>query len=87
MAELPQEECSGISTRLPLNELVGERVLGLNWDLKTDQIWVRVKTPDKSRRSILSMSHSLFDPQGVVARVESKSLRELKNGEWDELTI
>ena len=89
MAELPEEECSGGSRPLPLDESVGERVLGLNWDLKTNHICVKVKIPDKplTRRGILSMSHFLFDPLGVVAPVlleQKLLLRELKNIEWDE---
>ena len=89
LAELPKKECSGGSRPLPVDESVGESVLGLNWDLKTDHICVKVKIPDKplTRRGILSMSHSLFDPLGVVAPVllEPKLvLRELKNREWDE---
>ena len=38
LAELPQEKSSGVSRPLPLDESVGERALGLNWDLKADQI-------------------------------------------------
>ena len=78
------------STRpLPLNESVGKRVLGLNWDLKADQICVKVKIPDKPRtkRGIWSIFHSLFDPLGVVLLVllEPKlMLLELKNRKWDE---
>ena len=42
--------------------------------------------PDKPRRDILSMSHSIFDPLCMVAPalLEPKLLlRELKNREWD----
>ena len=86
MAELPRKEFSGESKPLLLDESIGERALGLNWDLKIDQICVKVKIPDKpqTRRGVLLEFHPHFDPLCVVALVlvESKLLLgDLENRE------
>lgn len=64
--------------------------LGLNWDLKSDTFTFKVSTEEKpfTRRGVLSMVNSIYDPLGFIAPVtiEGKSiLRELtlENGDWD----
>ena len=48
-----------------------ERVMGLQWEVSSDQLCVRINKPNKpyTRRGILAMTHSVFDPLGMVAPV------------------
>ena len=74
---------------LKLTNNVEKQVLGVCWNVSSDQFQLKVNVPEKPRtkRGISSMSHSLFDPLGFVAPVliEVKILlRELKNYDWDD---
>ena len=68
---VPVEDRSKVSKLQTLGETVGERVLGVHWDLTSDEFQIKVNIPDKpfTRRGILSMSHSMFDPLGFVSPV------------------
>lgn len=73
-----------------------QRSLGVYWDLETDTFTFRVSHENKpfTRRGVLSVINSLFDPLGIASPVVIKGkmiLRSmsihLKNrqlGEWDE---
>ena len=85
---VPEDErCK--SKALPSASAVDQRVLGVHWDVQADEFGIRIDIPNKpvTRRGILSMSHSLFDPLGFVVPVvlEVKLLlRELNSLDWDE---
>ena len=84
---VPEEEHSQVTRLQSLGEKVDERVLGVHWDLSSDDFRIQVNIPEKpfTKRGILSMSHFIFDPLGFVAPllVEAKLLlRELKELDW-----
>lgn len=68
-----------------------QRSLGLSWDLKHDLFTFRVAATEKpfTRRGVLAIVNSLFDPLGLVALIIIQGkflLRELTSGEvldWD----
>lgn len=53
------------------DQLPVQRSLGLNWDLMSDTFTFRVTAAEKpyTRRGILSVVNSLYDPLGLVAPV------------------
>ena len=67
------------------------RALGVIWDVTDDQLTYRVKVPDKptTKRGILSMLSSIYDPLGIVspftlrAKLVFQELCRLKLG-WDD---
>ncbi len=68
-----------------------QRSLGLNWETATDTFTFKVSVNDKpfTRRGVLSIINSLFDPLGLVAPVTIQGrflLRELsiEGLDWDE---
>lgn len=72
------------------DNLPDQRSLGLCWDLNTDSLTFKVNVKDKpyTRRGVLSVINSIFDPLGLAAPVTIKGrllLRELANGvkDWD----
>ena len=90
LASVPQENRAEAVRSLNLEGSLKERVLGVQWEVAFDQLCVRIKIPSKpyTRRGILSMSHSIFDPLGMVAPVliEPKLLlRELCDYGWDDV--
>ena len=89
LSSIPEEKRSEIGKCLPLDSKAEERVLGIHWDVTSDELRVKINLTEKpcTRRGIMSMSHSLFDPLGIAAPVllEVKLLlRELNDREWDE---
>lgn len=67
-----------------------QRSLGLNWDLKSDTFTFKVDIDKKpfTRRGVLSVVNSVYDPLGFVAPVTIQGkhiLRELtqEKGDWD----
>ena len=86
---VPEEDRLSAQSSLRLKGNIEERVLGVCWNVSSDQFQIKVNIPEKpcTKRGISSMSHSLFDPLGFVAPVliEVKILlRELKNYDWDD---
>ena len=74
---------------LPGSKNAAKRVLGVLWDIKDDEFRFIDDIPEKplTKRGILSMMHSLYDPLVFVAPVliETKLLlRGMKNRGWDE---
>ncbi|KAK7945831.1 hypothetical protein WMY93_001559 [Mugilogobius chulae] len=68
-----------------------QRSLGISWDIATDQFTFQVSTAEKpyTRRGVLSVVNSLYDPLGFAAPVSIKGralLRELSTDtcQWDE---
>ena len=69
----------------------GERILGVHWDVKIDNLFVAITNKRKpfTRRGIFSVICMLFDPLGFIAPVILKAkllLQNLcRNGlGWDE---
>ena len=52
-----------------LNQSVRDRILGVAWDVGNDEFYVKINCQEKpfTRRGVLSVAHSLFDPLGFVA--------------------
>ena len=89
ISSLPKEQRGLANKSLPRSKNAAERVLGVLWDIEDDEFRFIVDIPEKplTKRGILSMMHSLYDPLGFVAPVliEAKSLlRGIKNRGWDE---
>ena len=90
---LPDSECAikGDLLNLDLDECITERVLGVLWDIKTDSFRFKVitnRTP-LSRREILSVTSSIFDPLGWIAPFTLRArlvLQRICRGvrDWDE---
>ena len=52
-------------------ELPIQRTLGLHWDMKSDKFLFKVALKDKpnTRRGILSLASSVYDPLGFIAPI------------------
>ena len=73
-----------------------QRSLGVYWDLETDTFTFKVSEGNKpfTRRGVLSVINSLFDPLGIVSpviikgkmllRTMSAHLKNRQFGDWDE---
>ena len=68
-----------------------ERALGISWDTERDEFCFKVKAPDKkpTRRNILSIASTVFEPLGFVspfimpAKLVLQNLCRAGNG-WDD---
>lgn len=69
LALVPEEDRASTVADLDLDHSPVERVLGIKWDVCTDQFWFESVKKDKplTRRGILSVVSSLYDPLGLVA--------------------
>lgn len=72
------------------DQLPVQRSLGLNWDLMSDTFTFRVTAAEKpyTRRGILSVINSLYDPLGLVAPVTIRGKMILRkivtdSSDWD----
>ncbi|KAK2920518.1 hypothetical protein Q8A73_000003, partial [Channa argus] len=93
LAAIPEEEKATETMDLDLekNALPVERVLGVQWCIQSDQFKFRVVIQSKppTRRGILSMLSSVYDPLGMLAPVNlnarniMQELCRMKLG-WDE---
>ena len=65
---LPQEERANPSINLDLSQLPISRALGLHWDTSLDTLQFKVVPTNKppTKRGILSMVSSLYDPLGFL---------------------
>ena len=84
----PENRAEGAKL-LSLEGSCKERVLGVQWEAASDCLCVKIAIPNKpyTRRGMLAMTYSVFDPLGMVAPVlvEPKLLlRELCNHGWDD---
>ena len=89
LATIPSENRAEGAKLLSLEGSCKERVLGVQWEVASDCLCVKIAIPNKpyTRRGILAMTHSVFDPLGMVAPVlvEPKLLlRKLCNHGWDD---
>ena len=69
LEEIPPGESAPSMANLDLEDLLIDRVLGTQWDVEADTLSFRVKekpVPD-TRRGILSLVSSLYDPLGFAA--------------------
>ena len=93
MQSIPGEEHSKEIQKCDLAgvESLIERALGVQWDIKSDQFGFSIKLKDRpfTRRGILSMMSSIFDPLGFLGPVilpAKKLLQDLckEQYDWDE---
>ena len=75
--------------RLPGSDLVGESVLAVIWNVRSDCFQLNVNVPDTPliRKELLSMLSSLYDPLGFIVPVIIPPRlwqRELIKRNWDE---
>ncbi|KAM9717459.1 uncharacterized protein ACNS7B_021107 [Menidia menidia] len=80
------------SLDLDKDQLPVERVLGLQWSIETDEFKFRTSVQDRphTRRGILSVVSSLYDPLGILAPFSMPAkllLQDLcrQNLKWDEV--
>lgn len=93
MKTIPDSEKSDVSKKVSIeNDALLERALGLQWCVETDQFVFDVSLQEKShtRRGILSVASSLYDPLGLVAPVTLIPKLVLQNAcryklRWDEV--
>ena len=73
MQAIPDEEKSkSVRNAIPPSvPLSCHRILGVSWDVKTDEFYVSVELPKLpcTKRGILSVTNSLYDPLGFVTPV------------------
>ena len=75
LAEIPETERAIVAANLAIQESPTEFALGLKWDVKVDKfIWRAseslqhfVERRVMTRRGILALVSSLFDPLGFIA--------------------
>ena len=90
LASIPQCERAKSVVNLDLEDLPIERTLGAQWNIETDEFGFKVVAKDKplTRRGILSIASSVYDPLGFVAPFILSAkliLQELcKKMRWDE---
>ena len=91
MASIPEKERAGSVKDLDLDHLPIERTLGIQWNVDKDsfEFNVQLKQKEETRRGILSMMSSVFDPLGFLSPyilLAKLILQELCCGGigWDE---
>ena len=69
LEQIPEEERAKSVKDLTLDNFPAERALGVCWDIRTDTLGftVAVKDQPPTRRSILSLVSSVFDPLGMAS--------------------
>ena len=90
-ASIPEKERAGSVKDLDLDHLPIERTLGIQWNVDKDcfEFNVQLKQKEETRRDILSMMSSVFDPLGFLSPyilLAKLILQELCCGGigWDE---
>ena len=76
---------------LAIDKLPKQRALGLQWDVEKDSLFFRIKVKEKpaTKRGVLSVVNSIFDPLGfgipvsVPVKILFQDLCRLKLG-WDD---
>ena len=89
LKNIPESKLLKYSKTINCTSEEQERVLGIKWNVENDQFAVDVSIPNKpyTRRGLLSMLSSIFDPLGFVAPILVSPklwLRELKDHDWDD---
>ena len=69
LMSLPESERSTTTTSLDFSEPHLERALGVHWDVTNDEFVFKISVKEKpaTRRGILSIVSSIYDPLGFVA--------------------
>ncbi|KAJ8404510.1 hypothetical protein AAFF_G00337770 [Aldrovandia affinis] len=93
LMSIPEEQRAKETKNLDLSSeaLPVERALGIQWDTETDAFTYSIKLPDKpmTRRGILAVVNSIYDPLGLLApvilpaKLLLKDLCKEQSG-WDE---
>jgi len=91
MKDVPKSQRSTSFKVDALSGNLNERILGINWNVKTDEFSFSINLPWKPRtkRGLLSTANSVFDPLGFVcpvileARLLYRKICDLEL-EWDE---
>ena len=91
MKSLPESERASILKDLDFNSWAIERALGVQWNISSDQFGFKIVIKDRpaTRRGILSIVSSVYDPLGFVApfifqaKLILQELCRLKLG-WDD---
>ena len=70
LIDIPKEKLLCQNIRLDFNLEITERALGLLWDVKNDRITFQhsPKSLPNTKRGILSLVGSIFDPLGIVTQ-------------------
>ncbi len=81
LATIPEEDRTKDITTLDLekDKLPMERALGIQWDMETDAFFFRISPKQHhliTRRNILSIVNSIYDPFGFLAPVTGRTRRE-----------
>ena len=92
LASIPQIDRAGSVKDLCLEQLTLERALGVKWDDRLDQFGFKIKMKNKpaTRRGVLSVVSSVYDPLGfvapfvLVAKIIMQNLCR-KNLSWDDV--
>ena len=66
---IPQSERAKSVKMLYFDHLPSERVLGIQWNIHTDRFEfnINVKPKDPTRREIMAVVSSIYDPLGLAA--------------------
>lgn len=75
------ERAPSIVSLNPCDALPSDRALGINWDVNEDKIKFKVKIADQplTRRGILSIVSSIFDPLGLVSPITLRAKAIVQN--------
>ena len=89
LEDFPTDACAKFDKSVSVSSERREQVLGIHWNVKSDQFVVEVQLSQKpfTRRGLLSLLSSIFDSLGFVAPLLTQPkqwLRDLKDQEWDE---
>ncbi len=92
MTTIPVEKRASCVVDLDLDKLRIDRALGVQWNIQNDTFGFKVNKPEAvhSRRKILSLVSSIYDPLGIAAPLllpAKKILQELCRSQigWDEI--
>ena len=71
MESISDDDKAKSAQNVSLTGELQERVLGIKWDVDRDEFYFTVEVPDEkpTKRRILSVTNSLYDPLGFVAPV------------------
>ena len=91
MESLPESERASVLKSLDFNSWAVERALGVQWNISSDQFGFKIAIKDRpaTRRGILSIVSSIYDPLGFAAPFLFQAkliLQDLcrKKLDWDE---
>lgn len=88
---IPESERAGCVRNLDLEHLPIERALGIQWNVQSDTFGFKITVKDRpaTRRGLLSMMSSIYDPLGFVAPyiLEARAIIQdlcRKKLDWDD---